>query len=110
MKKVSVLAVTVLLLGLILILVNCSGGSSSSGGGGFANVDVQYTVTGNTITNNANTAQDFTDPLTGTDSRVLTWFCGNYQGSQKQRVQLTFKKTNNTWVLDHTDISGGSCG
>jgi hypothetical protein len=112
MKKVSILAVTALLLGLIgiLILVNCSGGSSSSGGGGFANVDVQYTVTGNTISHNANEARDFTDPLTGTDFRVLTWFCGNYQGSQKQRVQLTFKKTNNIWVLDGTAISGGSCG
>ena len=73
-------------------------------------MDVQYQVVGNTITNNANTAQDVTVPLTGTDLRVLTWFCGNYQGNQKQRVQLTFKKTNNTWVLDSTDISGGSCG
>jgi hypothetical protein len=110
MKKVSILATTVLLLGLVLFLARCGGGSSSSGGGGFANVDVQYQVVGNTITNNANTAQDFTDPLTGTDFRVLTWFCGNYQGNQRQQVKLTFKKTNNTWVLDSTGISGGSCG
>ena len=48
-------------------------------------MDVQYQVVGNTITNNANTAVDDTVPITGTDPRVLTWFCGNYQGNQKQR-------------------------
>jgi hypothetical protein len=100
---------TALLLGLVLILILARCGSSSSGGG-FANEDVQFTVTGDTISHNANEARDFRDPLTGTDFRVLTWFCGNYKGNQKQRVQVTFKKTNNTWVLDKEDISDGSCG
>jgi hypothetical protein len=107
MKKVAILAATAFLLGLILFMVRCG---SSSSGGGFANVDVQFTVNGTTITHNANESRDFTDPLVGTDFRVLTWFCGNYQGNQRQRVQLTFKKTNNVWVLDSTAISGGSCG
>jgi hypothetical protein len=40
---------------------------------------------------------------------TLTWFCGNNQGDQRQRVSLTFKKINNTWVLDKTDIGGGNC-
>ena len=106
MKKVSILAVTVLLLGLVLFLARCG---SSSSGGGFANVDVQYQVVGNTIIHNANTSVDNHDPITGTDTRVLTWFCGNYQGNQRQKVVLTFKLTNNTWVLDNTAISGGSC-
>jgi hypothetical protein len=107
MKKVAIFASCVLLLGLCLILARCGGSSS---GGGFANVDVQYQVVGNTINHNANTSQDLHDPITGADTRVLTWFCGNYQGNQKVKVVLTFKLTNNTWVLDHTDISGGSCG
>jgi hypothetical protein len=108
MRKIGFWVAGLLLSGLLLALINCVGSSSS--GGGFANVDVQYTIIGNTITNNANEARDYTDPLNGTDYRILTWFCGNYQGGQKQRVQLTFKKTNNTWVLDSTAISGGSCG
>jgi hypothetical protein len=107
MKKISILSAVGLLLGLVLLLVRCGGGSSS--GGGFANVDVQYQVVGNTINHNANTSQDIHDPITGTDTRVLTWFCGNYQGNQRQKVVLTFKSVNNTWVLDRTDISGGSC-
>ena len=107
MKKMSVLTVTVLLLGLVLFLVRC--GSSSSGGGTLP-VDVFYQVNGNTISNNANTTVDNRDPISGTDTKVLTWFCGNYQGNQRQKVVLTFKLTNNTWVLDNTSISGGSCG
>jgi hypothetical protein len=107
MKKVYCLTAIAFLLGLILILAGCN---SSSSGGGFANVDVQYQVVGDTITHNANTSTDFRDPLSGTDFRALTWFCGNYQGNQRQKVVLTFKKTNNTWGLDKTDISGGSCG
>ena len=111
MKKWSVVAASALLLGLILILNNCSSGSSLSGssGGGFANVDVQYTVNGSNIAHNANTARDFSDPISGTSFRVLTWFCGNYQGNTRQQVILTFKMVNNTWVLDSTSISGGSC-
>jgi hypothetical protein len=107
MKKTAVLITSILLLGFTLFLARCS---SSDSGGGFANVDVQYQVVGNTITHNANTAVDHHDPITGTDTRVLTWYCGNYQGNQKQKVVLTFKNTNNTWVLDKTEINGGSCG
>jgi hypothetical protein len=107
MKKIAILSATVFLLGLILFMVRCG---SSSSGGGFSNVDVQFTVNGDQISHNANEARDFRDPIAGTDFRVLTWFCGNYQGNQRQRVQLTFKKTNNVWVLDSTAISGGSCG
>ena len=109
MKKMSVLTVTVLLLGLVLFLVSC--GSSSSGGGFFKAPEtiVQADVNGDTISNNANTSVDIPNPITGTDLRVLTWFCGDYQGNQRQKVVLTFKKTNNTWVLDSKDISGGSC-
>jgi hypothetical protein len=107
MKKVRSLGATVFLLGLISILGGCG---SSSSGGGFANVDVQYVISGNTITHNANEARDLTVPTAGTDLRVLTWFCGNYKGNQNKQVQLTFKKTNNTWVLDKEDVTGGNCG
>ena len=106
-KKVSVLAATVLLLGFILILARCG---SSNSGGGFANVDVQFQVVGDTITHNANTSVDSRDPISGTDFRTLTWFCGNYNGGHGQKVELTFKKVNNIWQLDKTEISGGSCG
>jgi hypothetical protein len=108
MKKWSIVAaVAALLLVLVFTINNCG---SSSSGGGFANVDVQYTVNGDTISHNANEARDYRDPLSGADYRTLTWFCGNYQGNQKKKVVLTFKKTNNSWVLDGTTISDGSCG
>jgi hypothetical protein len=107
MKKVHILTAAALLLAVALILAGCN---SSSSGGGFANVDVQYAVSGDTITHNANTSRDFRDPLAGTDYRELTWFCGNYKGDQKKNVVLTFKKTNTTWVLDKESVTGGNCG
>jgi hypothetical protein len=107
MKRVQFLGSAFLLLGLVLTLTGCG---SSSSGGGFANVDVQYTISGTTITHNANESRDFTVPTQGTDFRVLTWFCGNYKGNEKKQVQLTFKKSNNTWVLDKEEINGGNCG
>lgn len=107
MKKVLTLTVCALFLGLALILAGCG---SSSSGGGFANVDVQYTVTGDKISHNANESRDFRDPLVGTDFRELTWFCGNYKGDQKKKVVLTFKNSNNTWILDKENVTGGNCG
>jgi hypothetical protein len=90
-----------------LLLIGCG---SSSSGGGFGNVDVQYSISGESISHNANESQDFSIPGTGTDYRKLTWFCGNYKGQQRSRVELTFKKVNNTWALDKEVFSGGSCG
>jgi len=106
MKKAKILTAAALLLGLALILAGCN---SSSSGGGFANVNVQYTVNGENISHNANQAVDFRDPVAGTDYRYLTWFCGNLDQDQRKQIKLTFKKTNNTWVLDKKDVNGGSC-
>jgi hypothetical protein len=108
MKKIYIPAVALLLLGVAFFLVRCVGSSSS--GGGFANVDVQYQVNGGEISHNANDAVDIRDPFGDNDRRLLTWFCGNYKGGHRQRVQLTFNKENNTWVLDKEELSGGSCG
>jgi hypothetical protein len=108
MKKVPILSALALLFGFALILAGCN--NSSSSGGGFANVDVQYTVSGNNITHNANQSVDFRDPLSGTDYRYLTWFCGNLDQDRNKQIKLTFKKQNDTWVLDKKDVSGGSCG
>jgi hypothetical protein len=107
MKKIYIPALALLLLGVALFLERCAGSSSS--GGGFANVEVQYEVNGGSITHNANEARDIRNPF-GDDLRILTWFCGNYKGGQRQRVELTFKKVNNVWQLDKEEISGGSCG
>ena len=96
----SVLLMTVLMIG-------CG---STSSGGGFSNVNVQYSISGENISHNANESLDFTVPGAGTDFRKLTWFCGNYKDRQRSRVELTFKKSNNTWVLDKEDFGGGSCG
>jgi hypothetical protein len=97
-------------LGLVLLAaVLIIGCGTTSSGGGFANVDVQFTVSGDRISHNANESIDFTVPGAGTDFRKLTWFCGNYKDRQRSRVELTFKKTNNTWVLDKEDFSGGTC-
>lgn len=99
----------------LLVAVLMIGCGSTSSGGGFANVDVQYSISGDRISHNANESQDYTLPGVGTDYRKLTWFCGNYVDSrgnqyQRSRVELTFKKSNNTWVLDKEEFSGGSCG
>lgn len=106
MKKIQAVLFLVLLSALGLSLYACG---SSSSGGGFANVDVQYTVSGDQITHNANTSRTYTIPGVGTDFWELTWFCGNYKGQTRAGVKLTFKKVNNTWVLDQEDITGGSC-
>jgi hypothetical protein len=107
MKKATFLTAGFFLLGLTLFLAGCG---SSSSGGGFANVDVQYTVSGDKITHNANESRDFRDPLAGTDFRILTWFCGNLDQDRNKEIKLTFKKTNNTWFLDKKDVGGGNCG
>ena len=107
MKRTQILIAAALLLGLALVLAGCN--SSSSSGGGFANVTVQYTISGSTIIHNANTSRDYTIPTQGTDFRELTWFCGNFEGDTNKQIKLTFKKTNNTWVFDKKDVSGGSC-
>ncbi len=107
MKRTQILIATALLLGLALVLTGCN--NSSSSGGGFANVDVQFQVSGNTIIHNANTSRDVTIPTQGTDFRILTWFCGNFEGDQRKQIEITFKKTNNTWVRDSKNVTGGSC-
>ena len=109
MKKATILGAAAFVLGFVLILAGCGSSGSSSSGGGFQNVDVQYTVSGNTIIHNANTSRDITIPTQGTDFRILTWFCGNFEGDQNKQIELTFKKTNNTWVRDKKDVSGGNC-
>ena len=107
MSKLEIKGALGLVLLVTVLMIGCG---STSSGGGFANVDVQYSISGNNISHNANESLDFTVPGAGTDYRKLTWFCGNYKGNQRSRVELTFKKANNTWVLDKEDLGGGSCG
>ncbi len=73
-------------------------------------MDVQYTISGDRITHNANESRDYFIPGPGTEYKELTWFCGNYNGHERSRIKLNFKKSNNTYELDHEDYSGGSCG
>jgi hypothetical protein len=75
-------------LGLILLLAAMMGCSSSSSGGS-NNRDVQFLITGDLLSSNANITQDFTQG--GIQFRQLTWFCGNYQGNQNSQIQLTFQ-------------------
>jgi hypothetical protein len=90
-----------------LVTVLMIGCGSTSSGGGFATVDVQYSISGDRITHNANESQDY---FLLADYRKLTWFCGNYNGHQKSRVELTFKKSNNTWGFDKEEYGDGRCG
>ncbi len=106
MSKLEIKGALGLVLLVAVLMIGCG---STSSGGGFANVDVQYSISGDRITHNANESQDYTLPGVGTDFRKLTWFCANYKDHQRSRVELTFKKSNNTWVLDKEDFSGGSC-
>jgi hypothetical protein len=110
MKKFPGAVLLVFLAALAMMSYSCSSGSSSSSGGGFANLDVQYTITGDRVSGNYNTSRTYTDVGAGTDYLELTWFCGNYKGQTHQTVKLTFKKVNNTWVPDSESFSGGSCG
>lgn len=107
MGKLEIKGALALVLLVAVLMIGCG---STSSGGGFANVDVQYTISGDRITHNANESQDYFIPGPNTDYRKLTWFCGNYKDHQRSRVELTFKKDNNTWVSDKEEYSGGSCG
>jgi hypothetical protein len=94
-------------LGLVLLLAVMMGCSSSSSGGS-NNRDVQFFITGDAITSNADASQDSIQG--GTLFRELSWFCGNYQGNQSSLITLTFQKTNNTWVLvGPAAVGPGSC-
>lgn len=106
MKKIYFFPLVGMLLACGLILTACD---SSSSGGGFNNETVQFTVSGDKITHNANASRTYTVPGVGTDFWELTWFCGNYKDQTAKTIKLTFKKVNNTWVLDKEDYSGGSC-
>jgi hypothetical protein len=93
-------------LGLILLLAVMMGcGSSSSGGSN--NRDVLYIISGDFLNHNADASRDFTQ--NGNQFRELSWFCGNYQGNNSSFIQLTFQKTNNTWVLVGQAVGPGSC-
>jgi hypothetical protein len=106
MKKNHPGVLLFILLALGLWMYACN---STSSGGGFSNVTVQYAVNGDKITHNANESRTYTVPTAGTDYWELTWFCGNYKDQTYKTIKLTFKKVNNTWVLDKEDYSGGSC-
>jgi hypothetical protein len=94
-------------LGLVLLLAVMMGCSSSSSGGS-NNRDVQYYITGDALTSNANSSRDFYTN-DGALFRELIWFCGNYQGNQSSGITLTFQGTNNTWVLVLQAVGPGSC-
>jgi hypothetical protein len=94
------------LIGPALGLAACGGSSSGSG---YANSDVQYTFSGAQITHNANNSLTYTLPGISTDYWDLTWFCGNNKDHRSKTIRVTFKKVNNTWVLNREDISGGAC-
>lgn len=101
--KTGLILLFTLLVG--LVLWGC--GSSISGGG--SEKTVTYTVSGSDIVHNADSDYQYTVPTQGTEYRILTWECGNYRTYTKRKVVLTFKKTNNVWVLDGEDISSGNC-
>jgi hypothetical protein len=77
--------------------------------GGESEKTVTYIVHGMDIVHNADDDHQYTVFGKGTDYRVLTWQCGNYRFHHREKVVLTFKKTNDVWVLDGEDISSGRC-
>jgi hypothetical protein len=90
-----------------VLMIGCG---STSSGGRFGNVDVQYSILGDRITHNPNESQDYFIPGPGTEYKKLTWFCENYNGHLRSRVELNFKKSNNTYELDNESYGSGSCG
>jgi hypothetical protein len=100
---IGILGVLLLVAGLMI------GCPSTYSGGDYANVEVRYIVNGESISSNADDTLSYTILGPGTDYRKLTWYCGNYRGYQKSRVDLTFKKSNDTWLLDNEDYGSGRC-
>ena len=56
MSKLEIKGALGLVLLVAVLMIGCG---STSSGGGFANVDVQYSISGDRITHNANESQDF---------------------------------------------------
>lgn len=97
-------------LGLVLLVAVLMTGCPSTKSGGYSNKDVQYTISGDRISNNADNDYPYYIPGPGTNYEQLTWYCGNYNGHQRSKVVLTFKESNGTWVLDKEEYGSGSCG
>ena len=94
---------------LILFLAAGLWSCNNSHSGAKSEKNVTYIVNGTDIVHNADNDTQYTVVGKGTDYRVLTWQCGNYRFYDRKKVVLTFKKTNDVWVLDGEDISSGKC-
>jgi hypothetical protein len=98
----------VLIMGGIILLLSGFFACHSTYSSGGSQKDVQYTVNGLEISHNADNERDYRAYVAGTDYKVLTWYCGNYNGFIKKYVELTFKKQN-SWILDNQDMHSGNC-
>lgn len=99
---------SIILPGIILLGLSGFWACHTTYSGGGSQKDVQYTVNGLQISHNADNERDYTVVGVGTDYKVLTWYCGNYNGFIKRYVELTFKKQN-SWILDSQEIRSGNC-
>ena len=97
------------ILALILFMAVCFWSCNYSHSGASSGENVTYIVNGTDIIHNADNDTQYTVVGKGTDYRVLTWKCGNYRFHHREKVVLTFKKTNDIWILDGEDISSGYC-
>ncbi|MBA4394824.1 MAG: hypothetical protein C0407_14835 [Desulfobacca sp.] len=97
-----------MIIGVIFFLLSGFLACNSTFSGGGSQKDVQYTVNGLQISHNADNERDYTIVGVGTDYKVLTWYCGNYNGFIKRYVELTFKKQN-SWILDNQEMRSGNC-
>jgi len=69
---------------------------------GYENKDVQYSINGDQITHNADNESNYTSSTS--ETKILTWSCGNYKGQIKKYVSLIFSKKQGVWSLtsEHT--------
>jgi hypothetical protein len=106
MNNLKIIGVLVLLLLTVGLIIRCVTSTSS---GGYAEVNAWYTISGSTISHNANVSTDWYLPGPGTEYRTLTWYCANYSGHTRSRIEITFKKVGDTWQWDSETYGTGSC-
>ena len=106
MNKLKIIGAIGLVLLVAGLIIGCV---TSTDSGGYAEITAWYTIAGNTINHNANLSTDWYEPGPGTEYRTLTWYCANYSGHTRSKVEITFKKEGGTYTWHDEVYGAGKC-
>lgn len=71
-------------------------------------ITASYTISGGTVMcHGASDTSEFQSA--GYHTYDCIWFCATYQDNVRAYVDLTFRDTGTSWVLDSTYVSSGIC-